>query len=173
MKALFPTKTPIVAALLLALSACTPARFPLQISDLSVSPDPVVGKVVALDVQIRSSDDEENVLLQIRLPDGVRLIEGDLEWHGSLAADEPVKQSVFLCVVYPGDWRIYIGAYSLVDGNTKYADSDTIHFISTAESGRAVPGAEYTIIQDTPAPVPSPTPVTTPAIDTGISNVLS
>ena len=145
----------VSAATLLA--ACTPVSFPLNITDLSARPDPVVGKTVTLDIEIRSSQDEDEVILEIQPPDGVRLIEGDLTWHGSLAANEPLKHSVSLCVLYPGDWRIYIGAYSLENGDTKYADADTIHFISEQGTGQAVPGREYTITQDTPAPVPSPT----------------
>jgi hypothetical protein len=151
------------AFILLCLSACTPASFPLKITDVSARPDPVVGKVVTLEVEIQSSEDEDDVTLQIVPPDAVRLIAGALSWHGSLRAGEPVQHSVSLCVLYPGDWRIYVGAYSLVSDETKYADSDTIHFISTSEAGQAVPGYAYSFSQDPPVPLPSPTQLTTPA----------
>jgi hypothetical protein len=68
-----------------------------------------------------------------------------------------------LCVLYPGDWEVYVRTYSLYQGATMSVDTDTIHFISTYQTGRAVPGSTYTLAQGTPAPVPSPTPVTTPA----------
>ena len=73
-----------VAFILLGLSACTPASFPLKITDVSAKPDPVVGKVVTLEVEIQSSEDEQDVILQIVPPDAVRLIAGALSWHGSL-----------------------------------------------------------------------------------------
>jgi hypothetical protein len=152
-----------VAFILLGLSACTPASFPLKITDVTAKPDPVVGKVITLEVEIQSSEDEEDVILQIVPPDAVQLMDGDLTWHGSLRAGEPVQHGVSLCVLYPGDWRIYVGAYSMIGDETKYADSDTVHFISTSEAGQAVPGYAYSFSQDPPVPLPSPTPLATPA----------
>jgi hypothetical protein len=142
----------------LVLAACTPASFPLKISDVSASPDPAVGKIVALTVEIQSKEDEGDVTLQIRLPHGVQLIAGDLEWHGQLSAHRPYRHTVSLCSIYPGDWEIYVRTYSLADSKTISFDNDTMHFISQQGAGRAVPGRDYTIIQGTPAPLPSPTP---------------
>jgi hypothetical protein len=139
------------------LTACTAASFPLKVSNVSASPDPAVGRIVTLSVEIQSRVDEHDVTLQIHLPNGVKLIAGDLVWYGQLSAREPYEHTVSLCALYPGDWRIYIRTYSLADGKTISIDTDTIHFISEQRTGQAVPGREYTIIQDTPAPVPSPT----------------
>ena len=153
---------PLIAAAIF-LTAC-PAAFPLSIAAVSAAPDPVVGKVVTLEIEIVSTEDEDDLTLQIKPPDAVRLIDGDLAWHGSLRAGQAVTHKVSLCVLYEGDWRIYVGAYSLLpDGQTKYADSETIHFISTGQTGRAVPGSEYSIIQGSPIPVLTPSPVPAPA----------
>src|SRR4030042_653747 len=72
---------PLIAAAIF-LTAC-PAAFPLSITAVSAAPDPVVGKVVTLEIEIVSTEDEDDLTLQIRPPDAVRLIDGDLAWHGS------------------------------------------------------------------------------------------
>jgi len=164
---LTPRRSCRVAVLLIPaamfLTAC-PASFPLTITHVSATPDPVVGAVVTLEVEFQSTEDEDNVTLQIKPPDGVRLIDGDLAWHGSLRAGKALTHKVSLCVLYEGDWRIYVGAYSLLPGGeTKYADSETIHFISTGQSGQAVLGPQYTFIQGSPIPVLTPSPVPAPA----------
>ena len=167
MTRLSPRRSCHVAVLLIPaamfLTAC-PARFPLSITAISAAPDPVVGKVVTLEIEIMSTEAENDLTLQVKPPDAVRLIDGDLAWHGSLRAGQALTHKVSLCVLYEGDWRIYVGAYSLLpDGETKYADSETIHFISTGQSGQAVPGPQYTIIQGSPIPVLTPSPESAPA----------
>jgi len=105
-----------VASLLWGLAACTPARFPLEITALSVSPEPVVGQVVTLRVEIESTSDEEDVTILIQTPEAVRLMDGTLTWHGSLRAHEPQVHRVSVCVLIEGDWRIGVTAFSRFPG---------------------------------------------------------
>src|SRR3990172_12443482 len=70
---LTPRRSCRVAVLLIPaamfLTAC-PASFPLTITHVSATPDPVVGAVVTLEVEFQSTEDEDNVTLQIKPPDG-------------------------------------------------------------------------------------------------------
>ena len=144
------------------LTACPP-KFPLQITAIAAAPDPVVGQVVTLEVEVRSTRDEADVTILIQPPEGVLLIDGDLEWHGSLRAGDAYRHTVSLCAIYPGDWAIHATASSRFGPDDTYGDSETIHFISTSETGEAVPGSQYRIIQGSPVPVLTPSPVPTPA----------
>jgi len=148
---------------LLALSGCTPASFPLKIRALSASPDPIVGKVVELSAEVDSTRDEKDVTLLIQLPEGIRLMGGDLTWTGSLQAGKPFIHRVSLCTLYEGDWRIHVTVFSRFGPDDTYGDSETIHFISTRQSGQAVPGYAYRIDQASPFPLSTPTPVPSPA----------
>ena len=144
------------------LTACPP-KFPLAITGISATPDPIVGRIVTLEVEIRSTRDEADVTILVQPPEGVRLVDGDLEWHGSLPAGETHSHKMSLCVLYEGDWRIYATTYSRFGPDDTYGDSETIHFISTSHDGHAVPGSEYRIDQGSPIPILTPSPVPTPA----------
>ena len=144
------------------LTACPP-KLPLAITDVSATPDPIVGRVVTLEVEVQSTRDEADVTILIQLPEAVRLIDGDLTWHGSLRAGKPYRHKVSLCALYGGDWRIHATTYSRFAPDDTYGDSETIHFISTSDSGQAVPGPQYRIIQSSPIPSFTPPPVPTPA----------
>ena len=133
-------RKPLQVAAILLLTACSiPPSFPLKITDLSAAPDPIVGKVVQLSVEVESSRDEEDVTILIQLPEAIELTSGDLTWNGSLRAGEPFTHEVSLCVLYEGDWRIDVTAFSRFGPGDTEGDYDTIHFISTAQSGRARP----------------------------------
>jgi hypothetical protein len=151
----------ILAAALL--TACPPS-FPLKITRVSASPDPVVGRIVTLQVEITSTQEEDDVTINIHPPEGILLIDGDLLWHGSLRAGETATHSVSLCATLEGDWGIFVIARSALPGDeTKYVDVESIHFISGLTRGQAIPGSQYTIVQGSPIPVLTPSPIPAPA----------
>jgi len=154
----------ILAAAALLLTTCSiPPSFPLKITELSATPDPIVGKVVVLSVEVESSKDEEDVTILIQPPEAIQLIDGDLSWNGSLQAGKPFTYMISLCTLYEGDWRIHVSVFSQFGPDDTYGDSETMHFISTRQSGEAVPGYAYTIDQPSPFPPPTTTPVVAPA----------
>jgi hypothetical protein len=103
----------VIGLILVTLTACErPPEAPLQITDISVHPDPVIGQTATLRVEVTSPDDEKDVTLIVTLPDGVKLMSGELEWNGSLIAGQPQSYEFALCVLYEGDWRLHISTYS-------------------------------------------------------------
>jgi hypothetical protein len=157
-------RKPLHLAAFLLLAACSiPPSFPLKITDVSASPDPVVGKVVELSVEVESSRDEEDVTILIQPPEAIQLVDGDLTWNGSLQSGEPFTHRVSLCTLYEGDWRIHVTVFSRFGPDDTYGDSETMHFISTHQSGEAIPGYAYRIDQPSPFPAPTAKPVAAPA----------
>ena len=133
---------------LFLLSACGP-QAPIQITDLSVDGEPWVGEVVTLHIEVKSMFDETDTTIEVRLPKGVKLIEGDLSWQGSLTANQVQAHELSLCVLYEGDWRILVRSRSQHSETSSYTNSETMHLITSAESARAVPGWEYRYTQPT------------------------
>jgi hypothetical protein len=147
-----------MALLLWGLAACTPARFPLEITALSVSPEPVVGQVVTVRVEIESTSDEDDVTVLIQIPKAVRLMDGTPTWHGSLRAGEPQVHLLSVCVLIEGDWRIDVTVSSRFPDGDTYGDYNTLHLISSADSGLGVPGHEYRATVPATRLPPSPSP---------------
>jgi hypothetical protein len=152
----------MVYALVVALlSACSQPHFPLKLTHISVSPEPVVGRVVTLTVEVMSTRDEADTTIWVYLPKGVKLEKGELSWHGSLVASHPQTHTLDICVQYAGDWKLEVGASSQLSPNSSYGDADTLHIISSGETAQVIPGSQYkprNSSSDGPATSPPPTP---------------
>ena len=149
----------------LFLSACTPPGFPLKIRGISVSPEPIIGQVATLHVEVMSTDDEPDATILIELPEGVKLVDGDLMWQGTLTANQPLTHEVSICVLYEGDWRLRIVAHSQLSEDSSYQDAESLHIQSTTESARAILGSDYRITQPPGGfDIPTPLPETPPAV---------
>ena len=106
---------------------------------LNISGKPTVGNPVTVNVDVTSRQiASPNTTLTISLPPQIELVEGNLEWHGDLAADERIKQTITIKVMQPGEWEIDAHAFS-DSGSGGYGDGDTVFILSSfdiAESSR-------------------------------------
>lgn len=146
----------VIGLILTTLTACESK--PLEVTDISVHPDPVIGQTATLRVEIMSINDEKDVTINITLPDGVKLMSGDLEWKSSLIANQPQAHELELCVLYEGDWELYISTYSQYAPTSSYGDAETLHLITSADTVKVIPGRKYQITQP-PGGMVYPTPV--------------
>lgn len=154
----------LLAVLWLLVGGCTPPTAPLRITDISVTPDPIIGQTATLRVEVMSKYDEPNAAIIIDLPPGVKLMDGDLLWEGSLKANQPKTHEISICVLYEGDWRLWIAAQSQIAENSFYGDTETLHLITTGDTVRVVPGGAYRITQPPGGMVhPTDVPKTPPA----------
>ena len=124
-----------------------PPSIPLQIVNLSVSPEPLINQTVTLHIDAMSIYDESNVTIWVVLPEGVELVSGSLEWQGSVTANHIQSHELSIRVIKEGDWRLRIGAFSTLSSNNGYQDTETLHLISAFNSAEVVPGGEYLIVQ--------------------------
>jgi hypothetical protein len=152
----------VIGLILITLTACEGK--PLQVTDVSVHPDPIVGQTATLRVEIMSIDDEKDVTIIVTLPDGVKLMSGELEWKGSLIANQPQTHELDLCVLYEGDWSLYISTYSTIPPNDRYGDAEILHLVTSGNTVNVIPGEKYHITQPSEKMVfPTPLPITPPA----------
>ena len=149
----------VIGSILVTLTACErPPEAPLQITDISVHPDPIIGQTATLRVEIMSIDDEKDVTIIVTLPDGVKLMSGELEWKGSLIANQPQAHELELCVLYEGHWSLFISTYSTLTATSSYGDSDILYIITSADTARASANGKYYATQP-PGGMILPTPV--------------
>lgn len=134
-------------------------QFPLQITRVTVGPEPKVGQPATLRVEFSSYENEADVRLIIQLPPGIKQMGGSLEWQGSLVANQLQTHEVPICVLYEGDWEIYVGAGSQKSAGSSYGDSKFYYIRSTASSAQVIPGDEYHIPQPPGGFVDNPTPL--------------
>jgi len=94
---------------LLALSACAPSqRYLLFFTEITVSPEPLIGQVATLHLEFISDYDQPLATVDIYLPEGVKLVEGDLTWEGSLTANQSQTHDISICTEWQGNYHIGI-----------------------------------------------------------------
>jgi hypothetical protein len=125
--------------------------FPLKITDISASPEPVIGQVVTVHVEIKSTEDEPDTTIRVYLPRGVKLVGGtepyggEAVWQGSLTANQPHTLQVAVCVLQEGSWPVRFSVVSRAPSGQIWDDSETIQLESTLESGRLIRARDFTI----------------------------
>lgn len=159
----------------LILNACTSSAsgLPLNITSVKVFPEPVVGQIVTLEVKIMSTDDEPYVEFSVDtredLGNKVHLIGGDTIWQGSLTANQVQKLQVQVCVVEEGSWPVEFSVTTVSSDSSKATESaadgwsgidvETIHLVSSLESGELIRASAYTFSQEEAAKRPTPRPI--------------
>jgi hypothetical protein len=133
--------------LIIGLNACK--RIPPHpvITEAYIRPDPIVGEIVTLHIEVMSGEDEDDVTIGALLPDAINLVDGELEWHGSLKANQPQAHKMSICVLRPGEnWRIYLGVSSKLSETSSIGDGDTLNIESTIDSAVVIPSKDYRVV---------------------------
>jgi hypothetical protein len=154
----------LMVGLVLLLGACNPAGQPLHITNVSVTPEPVVGRIVTLEVEIMSTEDEADVIFTVDTLESagnkIHLVSGEPRWQGSLTANQPQVFQFSVCVVEEGSWPIDITVVSYLPNNNVWDDFEIIQIESSITSGRLIRGQDYTYSQEEAAQRPTPRPIT-------------
>jgi hypothetical protein len=138
----------------------------------------VPGLLFHVQVKIVSTRDEPATTLRILMPDSIKFEGGAGEWHpssisnpgqshdssvASLIKNHPYNFDFSVCVLYSGQHVTWIFAFSQRASGETDADSVSLNFVTTADSGRAVPGWNWNATAPAGPPKPvMPTPVITP-----------
>jgi hypothetical protein len=145
--------------------ACSP-RFPLRITEVSISPPPAVGEIAVLRIEVMSSEDEPDALIRVLLPVGIRLVKGQTTWNGSLEADTPKVHELAICVLYEGEWKIDIDTRAYQSEDSSYGDEEILHIRNAGDTVDVISSSRYRytqppggIVNATPTPLP---PLTIP-----------
>ena len=132
---------------------------PLWIDKVSISPDPIVGKIVVLNVGIKTAEDVSDAQFMVDTQEEngnkVHVVDGVTSWQGSLAANESRSFQVSICVTGEGFWLIDLIVYSSSLG---YNDYESVNLESTLTSGKLILDSTYS--QEETAKQPTPRPVT-------------
>ncbi len=132
----------VLFLLILLLTACTPApvshRYLLFFTEITVSPDPLIGQVATLHLEFISDYDQPLTTVDIYLPKGIQLVKGELAWKGSLTANQPQTHDISICVSYPGEWWIDItGRLWTAEDDAGFLEPRTV-FLNVGQSNAEV-----------------------------------
>lgn len=142
-----------------------PAGQPLHITSIKIFPEPIVGEIATMEVEVISTEDETDVKFTVDTLESVgnkiHLVSGDANWQGSLAADQPKIFQVKICVTEEGSWpvRIFVSLLLPDKDNNLWYDFEIIQLESTLDLVKLIPSSKYTFSQEEYANRPTPRPI--------------
>ncbi|MFZ6026085.1 MAG: hypothetical protein ACOYYS_00100 [Chloroflexota bacterium] len=136
-----------VCCVALCVNACSPSGNPLKITAVSISPEPLVGRISTLHIEVSSAEDQPEVWFTVNfllkeLNNRVYPVSGTTNWRGSLAANQPRAFDVDICVWEEGSWPIAISVDRTAEGD-KYYVFETIQIESTAMTGKLIRARDF------------------------------
>ena len=155
----------VLLFLIILLTACAQSRPPLEITEATVSSDPFIGQVATLHIEFMAPTDEPLATLEIFLPEGVKLVKGDLTWKGSLTANQPQTHDIAICTQFQGNYWIRMRARSWeAEDDFKYTGEEIVVLDVTQTNVQVVTSKNYSdLVRPTstfgPAILPTALPV--------------
>lgn len=128
--------------LLFCLTAC-PATLPIEITNITVKPAPLIGQVANVRFEFMSTEDEPDTTLEIVLQDGVKLVSGDLIWQGSLTANQIESHEISICTQFEGVWRIQGVLWSDLATGGSYEVAESVFLEVSDNTARVLNAYEY------------------------------
>ncbi|GAB4580459.1 MAG: hypothetical protein Fur0022_32000 [Anaerolineales bacterium] len=136
--------TSVLLLLFLLLTACAQSRVPLEITEATVSPEPLIGQIATLHIEFVAPTDESLTTLEIFLPEGVKLVKGDLTWKGSLIANQPQTHDISICTEFQGNYWISIVARLWeAEDDFKFIAPETVVLDITQTDAQVVTSKNY------------------------------
>jgi hypothetical protein len=146
-------------ALAVLLNACSQARMPIYFTKITVSPDPAVGQIVNLHIEVTSKYDEPEVTFTVdfleQYNNRVNYLSGTTRWVGPMAVGETKAFDLTICVWEEGDWPIEIYAKRTAGGDA-YQVGEQIFLESRVDRGKLLRFPEFAANRITPTPRPFP-----------------
>jgi hypothetical protein len=125
------------------LSGCTPPTFPLEITAITVDPEPLIGETVTVRFEFMSTEDEPDTTLEVVLQDGIKLVNGSLLWQGSLTANQKESHEISICTQFEGTWRIEGFVWSKQANGGSYQDAEMVVLEVSENAARVIPSSQY------------------------------
>ena len=131
----------IISALL---TACAPSS-PMK-TDLDILQDPIVGREVDLSIVLSSSSDAPNTFLEITIPEGIQIIQGDPELRVSLQRNMKFQYLLKIRVLKAGEYLISAYAfnqYSNEENSEGFGDGETIYVFSDRNTAQVLSREDF------------------------------
>jgi hypothetical protein len=144
----------ILLLLLFFLAACAadPSRTLLKFTEVTISPDPLIGQVATLHLEFISDYDQPLTTVDIYLPEGIKLVKGDLNWKGSLTANQPQTHDISICTEFQGNYKIGItGRLWIAEDHARFTEPRFVFLDVTQTNVQVDPTA---LPQDWVSPCP-------------------
>jgi hypothetical protein len=104
--------------------------------DFTVIGEPILNQEVEIIFTVKPITDSLETRIQIHLPEGIELIQGDLSWEGNLKEDEVVEIKVTVKPIREGQWEIWSYVEGLLDGIADKSLTYYLYLLTSRDNGQ-------------------------------------
>ena len=104
--------------------------------DFAVTGEPILNQEVEIVFSINPPVDSLNTEIEIFLPEGIELVQGDVYWEGDIQRDEVVGITIRVKPVQEGQWIIHIYVKGMLDGKYEKDRVYYLFFLTSKDSGQ-------------------------------------
>lgn len=104
--------------------------------DFAVTGEPILNQEVEIVFSVNPPVDSLNTEIEIFLPEGVELEQGNAYWKGDIQRDEVFEITIRVKPVQEGQWRIHIYVKGMLDGKYEKEREYYLVFLTTKDSGQ-------------------------------------
>ena len=126
------------------LTACAPSS-PMKV-DIEILQDPIVGREVDLIIELSSSTDAPNTFLEITIPEGVQVIQGDQDLWISLQRNEKYRYQMKIQIEHEGEYLISayaLNRYSESEDSGGFGAGETIYIFSSKDKSQVLSREDF------------------------------
>jgi len=103
--------------------------------DYLVTGEPILNQEVEILFSVKPMTDSITTKIKIFLPEGIELVQGNLQWQGDIQQDEVVQVKIIVKPVQEGQLQIDTYVEGLLDGEHKKGRTYYLFFLTKKESG--------------------------------------
>jgi hypothetical protein len=107
---------------------------PIQVN-LSIDHYPAIGEPAQLKCEITTTEEAPGTTVDLELPNGSRLIDGNQAWTGDLHPDQPVELAATVAFDLAGDTSVFCRAHYQIDEQNSWGDLGELYFNVGATQG--------------------------------------
>lgn len=136
----------------LVLYGCSTSDPPLHIRDIRVSPQPAIGKIVTMAVEIENRNPQgyDKIVFELEPTSGILLVDGQKSLNMPIQQGERKTLSIPICVTQEGAQKIRLWVSIPLSANSAMTDRDTLNI--------AIYGTQTYVVKDQDYRGPAPTP---------------
>ncbi len=104
--------------------------------DFSVTGEPVLNQEVEIVFSVNPITDSVATKIDIFLPEGIELVQGDTHWEGDLKKDEIFQMKIAVKPIKEGEWEIWSYVEGLLEGEADKGRDYSLFFLTSRDSGQ-------------------------------------
>lgn len=104
--------------------------------DFVVTGEPILNAEIEIAFSVKPFVDSLSTEIEVFLPEGIELVQGDIYWKGDIGRDEVIQIRFAVKVIQEGELNIYAYVKGMLDGKHEKDRTYYLYFLTSKDSGQ-------------------------------------